>query len=270
MRINSRRFFEFFFLLILCGCLVFLYLRWRGDQRANQLNYTATQLVTITAATEPPRSLLPADEAADETADVPDTLEPEVTESDTDIIRAGLDLSPLRRINADVVCWIEIPGVLSYPVLQGADNSYYLSHNWTGEKNAAGAIFLDYRASADLSDYHTLVYGHRMRNGSMFGSLKQYSDADFWQRHPYVFLSDENGIRQYDIYAAYEISVTGIAYQLDFATLEDRQDLIQYGLDNSLIDTGIVPTAEDSIVTLSTCSGNGHSTRWVVQAVRVK
>ena len=97
------------------------------------------------------------------------------------------------------------PAFFSYPVLQGEDNAYYLSHAWDGTENTAGSIFLDYRASPNLTDFHTLIYGHRMRDGSMFGSLRQYNDAEFWRQHPSVYLSNEDGIWRYDIFAAYEV-----------------------------------------------------------------
>lgn len=249
MRINPRRFFEIFFLALLCVCLLMLW--WYGTEcwRAGQLHQEAALLAGI-----PDRASDTSEVLSDGTS--------------AGAVSVGLDLSPLREVNADVVCWIEIPGVLSYPVLQGEDNAYYLSHAWDGEENAAGAVFLDYRASAGLTDFHTLLYGHRMRDGSMFGSLKQYSDVGFWQEHPSVCLSDEDGIRRYDIFAAYEVGVAEIVYRQDLSSAEDRQELLRFGLDNSVIDTGIVPTVTDTIITLSTCTGSGRNARWVVQAAR--
>ena len=256
MRINPRRFFEFFFFMMLYACLMMLYLRGIESRRADQLYQGAVKLANISHSDE-----------AEPTHSPPSGMAG-IGESKASDLPSGMDLSPLREVNADVVCWIEIPDVLSYPVLQGTDNAYYLSHAWDGEKNAAGSIFLDCRASPDLTDFHTLLYGHRMRDSSMFGSLKQYADADFWRQHPSVCLSDERGTRRYDIFAAYEVGVTEIVYRQDLSSAEDRQELIRFALDRSVIDTGIAPTPEDTIITLSTCTGSGHhSTRWVVQAV---
>ena len=243
MRIKPRQLFKIFFLALLCICLLMLYWHRAESRRAEQLYQEAAQLVSLPSSTH-------------------DALA-------SDTVRTGLDLSPLREINSDVVCWIEIPGVLSYPVLQGEDNAYYLSHAWDGTENTAGSIFLDYRASPNLTDFHTLIYGHRMRDGSMFGSLKQYSDAGFWQLHPSIYLSDEEGTRQYAIFAAYEVGLTEIVYRQDLSK-EDRQELIQYGLNHSVIETGIVPTSTDTIITLSTCTGRGYDARWVVQAVQCR
>ena len=102
----------------------------------------------------------------------------------------------------------------------------------------------------------------------MFGCLKYYNDVDFWRENPSVYLSNEAGTWRYDIYAAYEVELTAAAYRLDFSGTEDRLDFIRDGLERSAIDTGIMPAPEDTIITLSTCSGRGSDTRWVVQAVR--
>ena len=98
--------------------------------------------------------------------------------------------------------------------------------------------------------------------------MKHYKDAAFWQENPSVTISNEDGVWQYDIYAAYETALTAPVYQQGLSSPEERQAFIQYGLERSAIDTGITPTAEDKIITLSTCSGSGSDTRWVVQAVR--
>lgn len=257
MRIDPRRFFEFLLFLMLTVCLFFLYLRNIQDQRAGQLYHEAERLVCAADAASP----FPAPSATPSPAeDAPGDRAKEDAPS-------GMDLSPLQEVNADVVGWIAIPGVLSYPLLQGGDNARYLTHAWNGEENAAGAVFLDYRADTCLGDFNTLIYGHRMRNGTMFGSLKHYKDTDFWRENPSVYLANEDGTRRYDIYAAYETGLTAATYQREFSGPEEKQDFIRCGLERSVIDTGVKPTAEDTVITLSTCSGGDRNTRWVVQAV---
>ncbi len=97
--------------------------------------------------------------------------------------------------------------------------------------------------------------------------MKHYKDAGFWRENPSVYLANEDGTRRYDIYAAYETGLTVATYQREFSGPEEKQDFIRYGLERSVIDTGVTPTAEDTIITLSTCSGGDRNTRWVVQAV---
>lgn len=260
MRIDPRRFFEFLFVMLMAMCLFFFYLRNIGDQRAVQLYSEAGRLAFVSEAVEPSPAL------SDMTSPAEDAPEAGAKED----APSGMDLSPLQEFNADVVGWIEIPGILSYPLLQGGDNAWYLSHAWNGEENAAGAVFLDYRADSGFGEFNTLIYGHRMRNGTMFGSLKHYKAADFWQENPSVYLANEDSTRRYDIYAAYETGLMAATYQREFSEPEEKQDFILYGLERSVIDTGITPTVEDTIITLSTCSGGGRDTRWVVQAVAVK
>lgn len=179
-----------------------------------------------------------------------------------------MDLNALEEVNSDVLGWITIPDTpISYPLVQAADNQYYLERAWDKTANAAGSIFLDWHVQPDFSDFNTVIYGHRMRNNSMFGSLKHYNKADYWAAHPEVFLTTEAGVARYEIFAAYEVSVLGTTYQMDgFDDAADRQAFLDFCVKQSVIDTGVVPTPDTPILTLSTCTGNGYSTRWVVQA----
>lgn len=182
----------------------------------------------------------------------------------------GIDLEALKAVNPDVTGWICIPGTkLSYPLLCGRDNAYYLDHTWDGTPNSGGAIFVDMRCSLDLEDHHTIIYGHRMRNGSMFAPLKDYADGDFLKEHPKVYIADSKGIQIYQIFAAWEPDVTSIVYTLQLDTEEERQALLDICLKAGHLEGTASPGPDDQILTLSTCTGNGHATRWVVQAVRM-
>lgn len=177
---------------------------------------------------------------------------------------ADIRLEALREVNEDVIGWIEIPGTeISYPLLKGEDNQYYLSHDWQKEDNRAGSIFLESQCSPDLTGFHTIVYGHRMRNGTMFGGLKHYKDPEYWQEHPSVYLVVDSGIYRYDIFSAWDAGLKDIVYYLDLTGRE--KEFIQTCLEKSVITTGIVPGAQDRILTMSTCTGNGHSKRWTIQ-----
>lgn len=176
-----------------------------------------------------------------------------------------MDFSALRQQNPDVLGWILIPGTrVSYPVVQGTDNSYYLDHTWRGGKNSVGAIFMDYRNSGDLSDFNTIIYGHRMNNRSMFGTLSQYKSRSYWQAHPYVYLTDDSGTHRYEIFAAGEVSVDSDVYRLGLRSSSGRQSFLDSCLSLSALNTGVTPHVYDKVLTLSTCTGNGHATRWVV------
>ena len=182
---------------------------------------------------------------------------------------AGLDLEALRAVNKDVVGWISIPGtIVSYPLIQGKDNQYYLRRNWKKQSISSGSIFLEAEVSRDLTDFHTIVYGHRMRNETMFGTIKYYSKADYWREHPSIYIVLDDTIYRYDIFAAYEAAVDGIVYRLDIEEKHLEEEFIQYCKDHSVLDTGLAPAAGDRILTLSTCTSNLSETyRWVVHGV---
>lgn len=178
-----------------------------------------------------------------------------------------LDLDALRAVNPDVVAWLTVPGAdISHPILQGPDNDYYLHHTWEKTWNGGGAIFLDWRSNRDFEGFHTIIYGHRMRNGTMFGPLHRYAEQDFWTEHPYVYITDGKCVRRYQIFAAWEPGVTSAVYARNLDSEEARQEMIAQCLRGSVIDTGVIPGPEDKLLTLSTCTGSGHETRWVVQA----
>lgn len=203
----------------------------------------------------------------DESQEEPQEEQPVYVDPYADAL-AAMDFSALREVNSDVLGWILIPGTnLSYPLLQGDDNQYYLNHTWRKSYNSVGAIFMECRNSADLSDFNTIIYGHRMNNRSMFGILHQYTSQNYWKSHPYIYITDDNGSHRYQVFAAYEVSTSGAAYQIGFSGDASKQAFLDACLSQSVINTGVTPHVYDKILTLSTCTGDGHATRWVVQAV---
>jgi len=180
----------------------------------------------------------------------------------------NMDFSALQKVNDDVKGWILIPdSKISYPILQGEDNDYYLKHNWKKRRNSSGSIYIEHRCSGDFSDFNTILYGHRMNNKSMFGLLWNYEKQSYYEKHPYVYISDESGSHKYEIFAAYEVPVTKRTYQIAFEDDNQKQLFLDFCTSQSVIETGIVPTIHDKVITMSTCTGDGHETRWVVQAV---
>lgn len=179
---------------------------------------------------------------------------------------AETDLAALRAVNEDVLGWITIPGTfVNYPLMDGDDNSFYLSHAWDKTYSYYGSVFLEQNSSSDLTDFNTILYGHNMGDENIFGSLKHYDDPDYWQEHPYVYIVDDNGVHRYEIFAAYEASIRSIVYALEFDN-DLRERFIASAVDHSVLDTGITPEITNRILTLSTCTGYTKNTRWVVQA----
>lgn len=214
----------------------------------------------------------PPEPAAEQSAQPEPSDGPDTGEAAGDPLREaleGIDLAALQAVNPDVVGWIYIPDTpLSYPLLYGADNSFYLTHTWNRAYNSGGSIFIDCRCSPGLDAFHTVIYGHRMNNDSMFGALRHYRDQDFWREHPTIYVVDGSGVHLYDIFAAWEAGVTSIVYEMDLGTPQRQQEFLDTCLSKSWLDTGITPDTEDRFLTLSTCTASGgRATRWVVHGV---
>lgn len=178
-----------------------------------------------------------------------------------------LDILALRAVNADVIGWIYIPGAdINHPLMQTTDNSTYLYTNWEGNYNADGSIFLETECSSDLKDFNTIIYGHNMLSGSMFAPLHRYRDYNYYREHPYVYIVTDSAIYRYEIFSAYKAGVKTDTYRLQFTDDEKKQALGHY-VTSSLWAGNLIPTPEDFILTLSTCTGTGrYENRWVVQA----
>lgn len=179
-----------------------------------------------------------------------------------------LDMEALREVNSDVQGWILLPGTkISYPVMQAEDNEFYLSRTWDKSWNWMGSVFIEAENEADFSGYNTIIYGHNLRNSSMFSSLRSYSSKKYWKEHPSVYIANEDGVYKFNVFAAYEVDVDGHPFWLNITDETVKQAFIQKSIKMSDINTGIEPKTSDRFITLSTCTGLGHETRWVVQAV---
>ncbi len=181
------------------------------------------------------------------------------------------NLNALKKVNSEVLGWIVIPNTnISYPVARHNDNSYYLTHTYTKEYNHVGTPFLDYRNKTNFTDFNSIIYGHRMKNKTMFSALHQFLEKKTWEENPYILLYTESGISTYKIFAAFKGDPDGISYECNITSDKRKQSFIDYAIKCSEYDTGIKPTSEDTFLTLSTCIGTDHSYRMIVNAVKIK
>lgn len=187
------------------------------------------------------------------------------TEKEPDKEKFQVDFDGLKAVNPDVVAWIVIPGLdISYPVVQGEDNAYYLHHLFTGETNSSGSIFVDCHNRPDFMDQNTIIYGHNMKNGSMFGTLDTYQDAAFWEENPYFYLYIPGKVLQYQIFSCYAGSVGSEAYTYAFPKEADFGEFLERILSYAGYYTGIKPVETDRVVTLSTCVNSRRDYRYLV------
>lgn len=177
---------------------------------------------------------------------------------------------------ADIYAWITVPGTaVDYPVVQHPEEAdYYLNHNLDGSKGYPGGIYTQFYNSKDWDDTNTVIYGHNMGNGTMFASLHNYEDPQFFEENPYVYLYLEDGrVRVYQIFAAYEYSNANLVTTFQLLGEEAYEKYLKeiYELDGMVnnFSEDIEVTAEDTIITLETCINQKPNLRYLVQAVLV-
>lgn len=270
MKLDIRKLFSTFFLLVFLGSTAMFLFSFIENHKGEAAYQAAESVANI--ATEPPIEV-PTESPTEESTEPAEAVKLQwkpvpVTDNDPNLQTiARINLNALRTISPQVTGWIFIPGTrVHYPILQGEDNDYYLNHTWEGESNLCGSIFMEAMNSAHFTDFNTIIYGHNMKNGSMFAALHDYSTLDFWEQHPYVYLATDEGVLRYEIFSSYDASVNSQAYGLSFHKVQTREEFIQKAVENSEIDVGIVPEVTDRILTLSTCTGWSYRERRVVHA----
>lgn len=192
--------------------------------------------------------------------------------NDKDENEFRVNFDELTAINSDTVGWIRFypePVQINYPVVQGPDNDVYLSKTFSANDNTVGAIFVNVYNNPDFNDRHTIIYGHRMNDNTMFHDLAKYRDKDFWKANPnfYIYTPDGRKIT-YNIYAAGEILETSESYLTDFVNDEEFQNFIYLTEQESGYATGVDVEVDDTVVTLSTCVKGKSEARYVVRGVK--
>lgn len=215
----------------------------------------------ISFETQPPATA-PATDPAEETYSYDVT--PMETEAPDDTNWPQVDFERLRGINPDIVAWIYVEGTkINYPVVQTDDNDYYLDRLFDRTRNSAGSIFMDYRCSADFSDRHSILYGHNMKDKSMFAALMDYKDPDFYPDHPQALLLTPECNYKIRFFSGYVCDSWKNAWELDFEDT-DFETWLEEIAKRSRFTPDAFPTEEDTIVTLSTCSYEYHDARFVL------
>ena len=175
----------------------------------------------------------------------------------------SIDWKSLQAVNPDVVAWIKIPStVVDYPIVQAKDNQYYLKKGFDGKKNSCGTIFMNTDNRMDFSDDNTVLYGHNMKNGSMFAVLNKYREEAFYKEHKEVWLFTPYWERKYQIISAHKAADGSETYAAEFG---DRYaEHVAKEASMSIYDTGNGYNVDLPMVTLSTCTGHGALDRMVL------
>ena len=197
------------------------------------------------------------------------------SKSNDDKINGKVNFTELWKTNTDIYAWITIPNTnVDYPILQtDGDDSFYLNHNYKKQYEFAGSIYTEKLNSKDFSDPMTVVYGHDMLNGTMFRTLHNFHDPNFFANNPYIYVYLPDRTLTYEIFSAYVYDDRHLLYSFDFNDKDVFADYLEYATnpDDSMMCNrrDVDVTADDKVITLSTCIGNMETSRYLVQGVLI-
>lgn len=209
-----------------------------------------------------------------------DGLQQYITESKVDVPEGteaaeqefSVDFKSLQELNPDCIGWIRFENIdISYPVMQGEDNDYYLHHTFEGQEVTAASIFMDCANAPDFTDDNTFIYGHNMKDKTMFGKLNNYSDEEYYRENPCFYIYTPEYTYRYDIFSCYLAAVAEEeSFYTQFGSKEEFQHFIDRVTERSEYDTGIRVTSDDHVITLMTCNRAGYDYRYLIHAVQAE
>ena len=190
-----------------------------------------------------------------------------------------LQVKQLQEENEDIIGWLEIENTnINYPVLQGTDNSYYMTHNYKKENSKNGAIFLDANYNWNIPSNNLLIYGHNLGNGMMFQELLKYEKESFYQEHPTIRFTTTEEDAQYEIISVFksrvyhksEKNVFRYYFFLNNESEEEYNQFVKNAKNASLYSIDATANYGDQLITLSTCSYYVEDGRFAVVGRKIK
>lgn len=196
-----------------------------------------------------------------------------IAEKNISIPELKLDWEELSETNEDIYAWIYIPETkVNYPILQHpTDDNYYLDRNLDHSKGLPGCIYTQSFNTKEFTDENTVLYGHNMKNGTMFKTLHYYEGSEFFEANRYIYVYTPETVFVYEIYAACEFSNAHLLYSYDFTVEEGIEAFLTdladaRGMNNHVMEELELPE-EKHLITLSTCISNKPNNRWLVVGV---
>ena len=175
-----------------------------------------------------------------------------------------IDFNSLKKENADIVGWIYSPEtVINYPVLQGEDNNEYLYHLPNGKYNISGSIFADCRNSEFGLDSNYIIYGHHMKNDSMFGTIYEYRSEEYYKKHPVIYYLTPDKNYKLELYSGFVAKTDSSVFEIN-KTTSDMDEYMKEIAKKPRFKTNAEYASGDKIVTLSTCTNVSDNERFVL------
>lgn len=174
----------------------------------------------------------------------------------------------LKSINSDYKMWIQIENTnINYPVVQSSDNDYYLKHNFRKESNISGTVFVESANDID-NDKNIILYGHNMRNGTMFNNITNYKEESFFNEDNKINIIMNNTLYEYEVFSVYVKNVSEVNLAIGFASEDEFINYAYNQADESIYKKDVDFSAEDNLITLVTCSYEFTDARTIVVARR--
>lgn len=180
-------------------------------------------------------------------------------EKDDEIERYNIDFESLKKINADTCGFLKVNNTsIEYLIVKANNNEYYINHNFEKKQNVAGWIFADYKNKFDNTDYNIIIYGHNMKNGSMFGTLSDTLKEEWYENeeNKYITLVTIDGTKKYEVFSIYEEEASDYPIQTEFSSNIEYINFLKIIKRKSIYDFNVNITDTKGILTLSTCSNN--------------
>lgn len=176
-----------------------------------------------------------------------------------------VDFDALAAENEDVAGWLYCEDTnINYPVMQGEDNDYYLHHSYNGEESRAGAIFVDAGNSPHFADSNTIIYGHHMKNGSMFAHLADWADQAYFESHSEMWLLTPEGNYRIELFGGYLTPAGSDSYTIFTGACQEFEDYLGKAAGASDVQTGAALPGDGRYVMLSTCEYDYKDARYVL------
>lgn len=276
---GNRRLWEIagiLFLIAAVACMAAACAGRFGEEQAGEEYRRLSEQTVEIEDTEDREMEMPSAVSSEPPEEVPEEPDPlkALEEMGVPIPDKQVDFVDLQEnVNEDIYAWLYIPDtVIDYPVLQHpSDNGFYLHHNLDGSAGYPGCIYSEDYNGKDFEDPVTVLYGHNMRNGTMFADLHKFEDSEFFPEHPYIYVYTPEGLLVYQIFAASEFSNEHLLYTYDFTDPAVFEYYIEKIKDvrsmNHIIDEEVEVDRDSHVLTLSTCVRNKPDNRFLVQGV---
>lgn len=176
-----------------------------------------------------------------------------------------LDMHDLQKINSDIYAWIEIPDtIVNYPVLHHSQNDYYLMHNVDHSSGYPGCIYSDAANTLDFSDQITVLYGHNMKNESMFGSLYHFREEAFFKKNPYIYIYTEDTVKVYEVMLVTQWENQNVLHTYNKDSKEDKERFINKAKETAIHARESKVDHDKGLLILSTCIRGNKGKRLLI------